>query len=126
MLGTLGAVILGVIAVAVIIGVMVGLMGLNLSPIQDGTYAGSIIDYSHQRGLIFQTNDVTTKTHERSSQREDWCVPDNRPELVEKVRTIGEGTDVRIDYHAPLWIWPGTCQSGLKVIDSIEVINETE
>jgi hypothetical protein len=94
-------------------------------PIQSGTYEGQTIDYSHQRGFIFKTNDLTTKTHERSSEREDWCVPDNRPELVDKVRSIGDGEEVRITYHRPLWIWIDHCQPGLKVIDSIERMNET-
>lgn len=95
-------------------------------PIQSGTYEGQTIDYSHQRGFIFRTNDLTTKTHERSSQREDWCVPDNRPELVDKVRDIGEGADVRIEYYRPLWIWPDTCEGSLKVIENIRTVDRTE
>lgn len=94
-------------------------------PIHSGTYEGQTIDYTHQRGLIFQTNDLTTKTHERSSAREDWCVPDNRPGLVEQVRDIGEGQRVYIEYYRPLWIHPDTCMGGLKVIEHIEVVNAT-
>jgi len=92
-------------------------------PIQDGTYTGQKIDYSHQRGIIFQTNDLTTKTNDRSSTTEDWCVPDNDPQLVKKVRSIGNGDRVSITYHRPLWIWPGTCEGGLKIVDSIQVTN---
>ena len=94
-------------------------------PIQTGTYTGQVIDYSHQRGIIFKTNDLTTKTHERSSAREDWCVPDDQPELVEKVRAIDEGDRIELEYSRPLWIWPDTCQGGLKVIDEIHVVNES-
>jgi len=95
------------------------------TPIEDGSYTGQKIDYSHQRGIIFQTNDLTTKTNDRSSTTEDWCVPDGETQLIEEVRTIDDGDSVRIDYHRPLWIWPDTCEGGLKVIDSIETVNSS-
>lgn len=112
-------IIVGIVAGIVIFGVQIA------QPIESGTYEGQTIDYSHQRGLIFQTNDLTTKTHERSSQREEWCVPDDRPSLVDKVRGVEEGSEVRIEYNRPLWIWPDTCYGGLKVITDIELINRT-
>lgn len=114
----------GIVVLLVIVGISIGLAQVA-QPIQTGTYEGQTIDYSHQRGYIFQTNDLTTKTHERSSQREDWCVPDNRPELVEKVRGIEEGSEIRIEYYRPLWIHPDTCAGGLKVIEDITVTNST-
>jgi hypothetical protein len=95
------------------------------TPIEDGSYTGQKIDYSHQRGIIFQTNDLTTKTNDRSSTTEDWCVPDEETQLIEEVREIDDGDSVRIDYHRPLWIWPDTCEGGLKVIDSIETVNSS-
>lgn len=118
---------LGVILVVLLFIVLaiVGWVGLSLSPIQDGDYTGQVIDYSNQRGIIFKTNDLTTKTNDRSSETEDWCVPDNDPELVNKVQNIENGDKVKINYHRPLWIWIDTCQNGLKVIDSIEVVNQT-
>lgn len=120
------ATMVGMAAIVVLL-CAVGMLILSQAstPIESGTYEGQTIDYSHQRGIIFQTNDLTTKTHERSSQREDWCVPDNRPELVDKVRNIDEGSEVRIEYSRPLWIWPDTCKGGLKVIEDIEVTNST-
>lgn len=100
-------------------------VGQFAEPIEDGTYTGQKIDYSHQRGFIFQTNDLTTKTNDRSSTVEDWCVPDGKDELVRQVRSIEDGESVTIDYHRPIWIWPDTCDGGLKVIDSIKVKNDT-
>lgn len=117
------------------IGIAIGLVllfaalsvfgGQFATPINAGTYEGETVDYSHQRGLIFQTNDLTTKTNDRSSQREDWCVPDNDQQLVEKVRGIPEGAEVTITYHRPLFIWPDTCDGGLKVIDTLTVTNSS-
>lgn len=100
-------------------------LGQFATPIEDGTYTGQKIDYSHQRGIIFQTNDLTTKTNDRSSTTEDWCVPDGNDELIEKTRAIDDGERVRITYHRPLWIWPDTCAGGLKVIDTIEATNQS-
>lgn len=118
---------IGVILITgiIILSMMIIAAGQFAQPIESGTYEGQTIDYSHQRGLIFKTNDMTTKTHERSSEREDWCVPDDRPKLVEKIRSIGEGEDVRIEYSRPLWIWMDTCDGGLKVIESIDRINRS-
>jgi len=113
-----------VVCVVVFIAFMIAVTQLA-QPIEDGTYTGQKIDYSHQRGLIFQTNDLTTKTNDRSSTTEDWCVPDNDPQLVNKVRSIDDGQRVEIRYHRPLWIWPDTCNGGLKVIDNITVTNES-
>ena len=113
---------IGLAVVIALVAIVIGIMGFA-QPIQSGTYEGQTIDYSHQRGILFKTNDLTTKTHERSSQREDWCVPDNDQPLVDKVRDIEEGAEVRIEYHRPLWIWPDTCSGGLKVIDNVTVIN---
>lgn len=115
-------IVLGVIA---IIGSAVfGIMGFA-TPISSGTYEGEKIDYTHQRGLLFQTNDLTTKTNERSSQREDWCVPDDNQQLVTDVRAIKQGDTVQITYTRPLWVWPGTCEGGLKIITDITPVNET-
>jgi len=96
------------------------------TPIESGTYKGQKVDYSHQRGIIFQTNDLTTKTNDRSSTTEDWCVPDDSPELIDETRKIEDGSGVRVEYTRPLWIWPGTCQGGLKVITSIEETNVSQ
>jgi len=102
-----------------------GFMGLH-TPVGDGSYTGQVIDYTHQKGFIFKVDDLTTKTHERSSQREHWCVPDHDKELVEKVRNIDEGSKVRIDYSMPLWISPHTCaRSHSKIVDSITVVNSS-
>ena len=109
---------------SVLVAVGLALAGFR-TPIQSGEYTGQTIDYSHQRGLIFQTNDLTTKTNDRSSTREDWCVPDNQPELVEKVRNIDNGQKIVIDYYAPIWIWPGTCGMPHKVIEEVTVVNQT-
>lgn len=105
---------------ALVLG-LAALIGFN-SPIDSGSYTGQVIDYTNQRGLIFETNDLTTKTHERSSQREDWCVSDNKPQLVEKVKKIEMGQKVSIEYNRPLWVWIDHCENGLKVIQSIEVV----
>lgn len=122
------SVIANLIVWPIIIGMIVlGLVTISgfRQPIESGEYTGQKIDYTHQRGLILQTNDLTTKTNDRSSAREDWCIPDNRQELVEKVRELESGEKIVINYHAPLWIWPGTCDSDIqKVIKSIETIDE--
>lgn len=121
----LGVLTASAIVFAVIGLIVIVLMGLR-QPIQSGTYTGQTIDYSHQRGLIFQTNDLTTKTNDRSSAREYWCVPDNRPKLVNKVRNIEQGEKILINYYAPLWMFPGTCGDPSKVIKSVEPVNTTE
>jgi hypothetical protein len=118
-----GIALFAVIAIFIFGGIMLSQFA---QPIDDGSYTGQKIDYSHQRGLIFQTNDLTTKTNDRSSTTEDWCVPDNNPELVEQARSIEAGQQVEITYHKPLWIWPDTCEGGLKVVDSIEATNSSK
>jgi hypothetical protein len=124
LLGVIGT----IVAVVLLIGA-IATIGIALSqfatPIEDGTYTGQKIDYSHQRGIIFETNDLTTKTNDRSSTTEDWCVADNNDELVQKVRNIEDGQRIKLTYHRPLWIWPDTCEGGLKVIDSIQTVNAT-
>jgi len=123
---TIGIAVLVVVVVVATLGAaLAGPLGFA-QPIESGTYEGQKIDYSHQRGLIFQTNDLTTKTNDRSSTTEDWCVPDNNDALVQQVRNIEEGEYVRIEYTRPLWIWPDTCQGGLKVITDIETVNESQ
>jgi hypothetical protein len=52
-------------------------------------------------------------------------VPDNNPQLVADVRGIEEGDTIRIEYTRPLWVWPGTCEGGLKIITDITPVNET-
>lgn len=117
--------IVGLVAVLAVIITILIMLSQFATPIESGTYTGQKIDYSHQRGLIFQTNDLTTKTNDRSSTTEDWCVPDNNDALIQKARGIDDGERVRITYHRPLWIWPDTCAGGLKVLDSIEPMNES-
>jgi len=113
---------IGTTVVALTLIAVVFLLGAGLrTPIQTGSYTGQVIDYTHQRGIVFQTNDLTTKTNDRSSAREDWCVPDNQPELVKKVRDIDEGQKIDIKYYAPLWMWPGTCGNPGKVIEDVTV-----
>jgi len=121
---TLGGIVVLAIAVVVVVLLIVA-VGQVAQPINSGTYEGQKIDYSHQRGFVFKTNDLTTKTNDRSSTREDWCVPDNNQELVDKVRDIDEGDYVRIEYYRPLWIHPDTCAGQLKVITSISSANNT-
>lgn len=116
-------VVLGLLIVVAAVSVFAA--GLSTSPIQSGDYTGQVIDYSHQRGIIFQTNDLTTKTNDRSSETDDWCVPDNQDKLEKKIQNIENGEKIKINYHRPLWIWPDTCEGGLKVIDSIETVNAT-
>ncbi len=124
-----GAVVFGEAAIGIIgFFVLIWMLTLPLqmyhTPIESGEYTGQTIDYTHQRGLIFKTNDLTTKTNDRSSSREHWCVNDQRPELVEKVRSIDEGDKVRIEYSMPLFVWIDHCSSGhTKQIDSIEVVD---
>lgn len=111
--------------IALLLGAGIALTGFR-TPIESGEYIGQKIDYTHQRGLIMQTNDLTTKTNDRSSTQEDWCVPDNKPELVEKVRNIENGERIVINYHAPLWIAPWTCGKPQKVIKSIQLKEATQ
>lgn len=124
----LGQILYGVVGFPLIFVVTVAIVSLSAmlhSPIQSGTYTGQVIDYTHQRGIFFKTNDLTTKTHERSSQREHWCVPDNQPELVKKVRSIDEGTRVDIEYWSPLFVWIDHCGGPNKLIRNITVVNST-
>ena len=124
----IGDVVFGAIVLAILVAVIGGgvlMLSQFATPIEDGSYTGQKIDYSHQRGIIFQTNDLTTKTNDRSSTTEDWCVPDGEDELIKEVRNIEDGERVTIDYHRPLWVWPDTCAGQLKVIDSIETKNST-
>jgi len=112
---------IGAAVILTFIGLFVtmGLYVHTLNPIESGTYTGQKIDYSHQRGLIFQTNDLTTKTNDRSSTREDWCIPDDKPELVEEVRSLEPGQQVEIQYYNPVIKPVWECQSSLKVVTAI-------
>lgn len=96
-------------------------------PVQHGVYTGEIVDVQEQRGLIFKTNEIDTKTNERSSDPVSWCIEESRPELLEKAQRLTDSkAQVRIEYHDEFFVWiKNRCSPSTRgIVNSIEIVGK--
>lgn len=91
-------------------------------PVENGVYTGEIVDVQTQRGWIFETDSMVTKTNERSSDTREWCVLEIRPELLEKAQRFAErDVQVRVEYHQDWFVWIDRCGYNKPIVDEISV-----
>lgn len=109
------------IAGLVLVGGMIlaGYLGVG-EPRGESTYTGYVVDVEHDRGYIFRTSQLMIKTDTESSIAETFCL--NSEQDVENAKTYLEDQEkIQVEYSRPLWVNPFQCQSGLSIVNNMEL-----
>lgn len=113
---------IGLVAVVVVALLLYGFLGLSATR-GASTYTGQVVDIEHEKGLFLKTSQVHLKTNLESSEAETFCVhPSEVDEHLPILRrALRNNQQVTISYSRPLWVSPSECQSGLSMVDDVEI-----